>query len=54
MENNENTAILALDLGAAFDTVNHKIFIKILKNYFGIWEKASHWIMSYMFKIGNS
>ena len=46
MENIENTAIVALDLSAAFDTVNHKILIKVLENYFGIWEKASNWIMS--------
>ena len=33
---------------AAFDTVNHKILIKVLENYFGILEKASNWIMSYL------
>ena len=48
MESNKNTAMVALDLSEAFDTVNHKIFIKSLENYFGIWEKASNWIMLYL------
>ena len=30
MENNENTAMVALDLSIAFDTVNNKILIKVL------------------------
>ena len=47
-ENNENTIKVALDLSVAFDTVNHKILIKILENYFGIWDKASEQIMSYL------
>ena len=48
MENNENTAMVALGISAVFDTVNHKILIKVLKNYFGIGEKASNLIMSYL------
>ena len=48
MENNENKAMVALHLSAAFDTVNHKLLMKVLKNYFGIWEKASNWIISYL------
>ena len=41
----KTTAMVTLDLSAAFDTVNHKILIKVLENYFGIWEKASNWII---------
>ena len=48
MENNEDTAMVALDLSAAFDTFYHKILIKDLENNFGIWEKVSNWIMSYL------
>ena len=48
MENNENTAIVTLDLSAAFDTVNPKMLIKVLENNFGIQEKESNWIMSYL------
>ena len=29
IENNESTAMVALDLIAAFDTVNHRKFIKV-------------------------
>ena len=48
MENNENISMVALDISAAFDTVNHKILINVLENYFGIQEKASNWIVSYL------
>ena len=30
MENNKNTTMVAPDLGAAFDTVNHKILLEVL------------------------
>ena len=50
MENNENTAMFAADLSAVFDTVNHKVVIKVLENYFGICEEASYWIISYLQK----
>ena len=36
MENNTNTTVVALDLSPAFDTVNHKILLEFLNNYFGI------------------
>ena len=50
MDNSENTAMVALDLSAAFDTVNHEILIKVLENYFSIWDKVLNWIMSYLQK----
>ena len=42
IENNKNTDAVALNLSAAFDTINHKILIKGLDNYFGLWDKASN------------
>ena len=48
MKNNENTTMDALDLNVVFNTVSHKILINILENCFGIWEKASNLIMSYL------
>ena len=36
MVHTENTAMVTLDLSVAFDTLNHKILIEVLENYFGI------------------
>ena len=48
MENQKCTSIICLDLSAAFDTVNHKILLDVLKSYFGITEQALAWILSYL------
>ena len=37
------------NLSTAFDTVNHKILLDVLKSYFGITEQAIVWISSYFF-----
>ena len=36
----QNIAMMALDLSAAFDTINHKILLHVLNKYFGIQETA--------------
>ena len=36
MENQEITSVVTLDISAAFDTVDHDIFLTMLKNHFGI------------------
>ena len=50
METQKCTSIVSLDLSAAFDTVNHKILLGILKSYFGISDHALAWISSYLSK----
>ena len=46
MENNTNTTMVALDVSAAFDTVNHKILLEVLNKYFLIQGIALKWIKS--------
>ena len=50
MENQKCTSIVCLDLSTAFDTINHKILMGILKSYFGISDHALAWISSYLSK----
>ena len=47
MENQKCTSVVSMDLSAVFDTVNHKILLDVLKNYFEITEQALAWISSY-------
>ena len=46
MEKNINTAMVALDLSAAFNTVN--ILLEVLNKYYGIHGLALKWIKSYL------
>ena len=48
MEEQCITAVLALDLSAAFDTVDHDILLQILRNQYGIDGKALKWYDSYL------
>ena len=48
MENNSNTAMVALDFGAMFDTLNHKIILDGLDKYFGMQVTSLKWIKSYL------
>ena len=48
MENSKLTSVICLDLSVAFDTVNHSILLEVMRNYFGIADKALDWISSYL------
>ena len=48
MENQLVTAIVILDLSAAFDTVDHELLLDVLEKRFGIVCKAKEWYRSYL------
>ena len=48
MESQSVTSLVAIDLSAAFDTVDHDILLDILKCKFGIEGKALKWFDSYL------
>ena len=48
MENQRVTALVAVDLSAAFDTVDHDILVSVLHHKFGISHSALQWFDSYL------
>ena len=48
MDNQEVACLVLLDLSATFDTVNHKILLERLENYFRITRTPLRWIKSYL------
>ena len=44
MENKLISTVIACDLSAAFDTVNHQILLKTFENYYGISGSVLNWI----------
>jgi hypothetical protein len=48
MENQEVTALIALDLSAAFDTVDHDILLGVLNRQYGISGVALDWLDAYL------
>ena len=48
MERKQVTAMIVLDMSAAFDTVDHDLLLEILHKRFGIAETALQWYQSYL------
>ena len=48
MENQQITAIVAIDLSAAFDTVDHQILTDVLNKRFNIEGEALEWFSNYL------
>ena len=48
MEYKEGTALMAINISAAFNMVNHKIQLDVLHNKFGIRGTALNWFQSYL------
>ena len=48
MEKQEIIALVALDLSAAFDIVDHRVLLNVLYNQFGINGKALNWYDTYL------
>ena len=48
MENLKVNAFVAIDLSAAFDTVDHDTLLNIMEHQFGIMNKAKQWFKSYL------
>ena len=48
MKNQNITAVMALDLSVAFDTVNHKILSSVLEHNFELEDTVLNWFNSYL------
>ena len=48
MEEQKITAVVAIDLSVAFDTVDHGVLLDVLNNMFGLEGNTQNWIDSYL------
>ena len=47
MENQQVTSMIILHLSAAFNTVDHKLLLKVLNHKFGVTDTALEWYKNY-------
>ena len=48
LDRGKSVLLVALDVSAAFDTVEHQLLLKRFKDYFGLTDTALHWMASYL------
>ena len=48
MEHQEVTPVVAIDLSATFDTVDHDLLLSVLSKKFGVVDRALNWFESYL------
>ena len=48
MEKQQVTSMIILDLSAAFDTVDHKLLLKVLNHKFGVTDTTPEWYKKYL------
>ena len=48
MDSGKTTALVLLDLSAAFDTLDHSSIIELLSGWYGISGAALNWVCSYL------
>ena len=48
MDNKRQTALISLDISAAFDTINHRVLLERLSSDFSVDGAALDWLRSYL------
>ena len=49
MEHKKVSALVAIDLSVAFDTVNHDILLETLENKYAVSKTAFKWFRTYLY-----
>ena len=54
LDKRQCAVLVLLDLSAAFDTIDHEVFLKLLNEIFGICGCVNDWMRSYLRKRSQS